>query len=62
MAIILNAVYEQIFLDCSFGFRPNRNCHMALKILDNNMYYNPVRFVIDADIEGFFDHVNKSKL
>lgn len=62
MADILNAIYEPIFLDCSFGFRPNRNCHMALKKLDNSIYSKPVKFVIDADIEGFFDNVNQSKL
>ena len=34
MADILNAIYENIFLDCSYGFRPNRDCHKAIKKLD----------------------------
>lgn len=35
---ILNAIYEHDFLDCSFGFRPNRGCHDALKTLNVYMY------------------------
>jgi len=34
LAEILNAIYEQSFLECSFGFRPNRGCHDALQLLD----------------------------
>ena len=62
MSVILNAIYESIFLDCSFGFRPKRNCHRALKKLDSNINYNWVRFGIDVGIEGFFIRVNQSKL
>ena len=34
MADILNEIYEPIFLECSYGFRPNRDCHQAIKALD----------------------------
>lgn len=34
LAKILNAIYEQDFMECSFGFRPNRGCHDALKLLN----------------------------
>lgn len=34
MADVLNEIYENIFLDCSYGFRPNRDCHQAIKKLD----------------------------
>lgn len=55
---ILNAIYEQDFLDSSFGFRPKRNCHDALKILNHYIDKKHVNFIVDADIKGFFDNVN----
>ena len=53
---ILNAIYENDFLDCSFGFRPNRNCHDALKVLNNYIEKKSVNYVVD--IKGFFDNVD----
>lgn len=58
IAKILNAIYEPIFLDCSFGFRPNRSCHDALKILNVYIEERPTNFVVDVDIKGFFDNVS----
>ena len=58
MARILNAIYEQDFLECSFGFRPNRGCHDALKVLDKILNKKEINYVVDADIKGFFDHVD----
>lgn len=55
---ILNAIYEQDFLNCSFGFRPNRNCHDALKILNHYIENKYVNYIVDADIKGFFDNVD----
>jgi RNA-directed DNA polymerase len=55
---ILNTVYENDFLDCSFGFRPNRNCHDALKILNHYIEKRSVNYVVDVDIKGFFDNVD----
>ncbi|GGM20222.1 group II intron reverse transcriptase/maturase [Paraliobacillus quinghaiensis] len=55
---ILNAIYENDFLDCSFGFRPQRNCHDALKILNVYIERRKTNYVVDADIKGFFDHVS----
>ena len=55
---ILNAIYENDFLDCSFGFRPNRNCHDALKILNYYIEKKYINYVVDADIKGFFDNVD----
>jgi RNA-directed DNA polymerase len=55
---ILNAIYEQDFLDCSFGFRPNRSCHDAIKILDVYLCNRNTNYVVDADVKGFFDHVS----
>ena len=58
IAKILNAMYEPIFLDSSFGFRPKRNCHDALKILNVYLEERYTNFVVDVDIKGFFDNVN----
>lgn len=55
---ILNAIYETDFLGCSFGFRPGRGCHDALKVLNNIIEKRNVNFIVDADIKGFFDHVD----
>ncbi|WP_407269450.1 group II intron reverse transcriptase/maturase [Radiobacillus sp. PE A8.2] len=55
---ILNAIYEQDFLDSSFGFRPNRNCHDALKILNVYIEKRYTNHIVDVDIKGFFDNVN----
>lgn len=55
---ILEAIYEVDFLDFSYGFRPHRSCHQALKQLDQIMMTKPINHIIDADIKGFFDHVD----
>ena len=55
---ILQSIFETEFLDFSYGFRPQRNCHQALDVLDKMIMQNPVNHIIDADIKGFFDNVN----
>jgi RNA-directed DNA polymerase len=55
---ILSAIYEQDFLECSFGFRPKRGCHDALKVLSDMIHFSPINHIIDADIKGFFDNVD----
>lgn len=58
IARILIAIYEADFEDFSYGFRPGRSCHDALDRLDKVIMQNPINHVIDADIKGFFDHVD----
>lgn len=55
---ILTAIYEPGFLESSYGFRKGRGCHDALKALGNQCSGKPVNHIIDADIEGFFEHVD----
>jgi retron-type reverse transcriptase len=55
---ILTAIYEADFLDCSYGFRPGRNCHQALWAVEQTIVKQPVNYVVDADIKGFFDNVS----
>jgi group II intron reverse transcriptase/maturase len=62
IATILEAIYEQDFLECSYGFRPKRNAHQALKQLDNQIVFQPVNHIVEADIKGFFDNVSHDLL
>ena len=55
---ILEAVFEPMFYDEMMGFRPNRNCHMALRKLNFMLEKEFTGYVLDADIKGFFDHLD----
>ena len=55
---IIEAIYEPKLLDCMYGFRPNRGCHQALKVLNRNIERGKVSYVVEADIKGFYDHVD----
>jgi len=57
---ILEMIYEADFLDCSYGFRPSRNCHKALNAVDKAIMTRPINYVIEVDIKGFFDNVSHS--
>ena len=61
MAYVLNEIYETKFLNCSYGFRENRNCHMAIEEINNRIMKNKVNYILDCDIKGFFDNVGISK-
>ena len=52
---IVEAIFEVDFMDVSFGFRPNRSCHDALDVLDKAIMTRVVNYVVDMDIEKFFD-------
>ena len=62
MVDVLEAIYEQDFYDYSYGFRPGKSCHQALKSVSMLINNNPLHHVIDADIKGFFDNVSHEKL
>lgn len=55
---VLNAVYEQDFLGFSYGFRPHRSQHQALDALSVGITRTNVSWIVDADIQSFFDQVN----
>src|SRR5437870_1665377 len=59
---ILNQIYEEDFLGFSYGFRPGRNQHQALDALSYALLRMKVNYVLDADIRGFFDNLDKSWL
>ena len=62
VAMVLEAVYEQDFYDCSYGFRPGRSAHGALRALRGALMEMNGGWVLEADIEGFFDSVDRSQL
>lgn len=55
---ILEAVFEPVFYDEMMGFRPNRGCHRALRKLNVMIEKKYTNYVLDADIKGFFDHLD----
>ncbi len=55
---ILQAIYEADFLNCSYGFRPNRGCHDALRDLNRIIEWGKINYVVDADIRNFFTQVD----
>lgn len=55
---ILEAVFEPHFYEEMMGFRPGRNCHQALRKLNGMIERNKTNYILDADIQGFFDHLD----
>lgn len=60
LRMILEAVYEPIFLDTSHGFRPNRSCHTALMSIKKG--FNGARWFVEGDIKGCFDNIDHNTL
>lgn len=62
MAEILSDVYEPRFLDCSWGFRPNRGAHDVVRYINQTVMTRKVNYILDADIKGFFDNLDQKWL
>lgn len=62
IAMLLEPIHEQDFLDVSFGFRPGRSTKDALEALRKTIDGRPIRVVFEADIKGFFDNLDHSWL
>ena len=60
LRMILESIYEPVFLDSSHGFRPKRDCHTALKAVQYQL--NGARWFIEGDIKGCFDNIDHSVL
>jgi group II intron reverse transcriptase/maturase len=58
VAKILSAIYEQDFLDVSYGFREGLSGHDALKALELSIMRSGINYLVDVDIKGYFDHVD----
>jgi len=62
MVRVLEQIYEQDFIADSYGFRPGRGCHDALRALSDTVESGRTEWIVEADIKGFFDHVNHDHL
>jgi RNA-directed DNA polymerase len=62
VAMVLEAVYEQDFLPCSYGFRPGRSAHQAIEALRNGIMDKRLWWVIDVDIRKYFDTIPHRQL
>lgn len=62
ICMILEPIYEQDFLSCSYGFRPKRSAHDCIRDIDKTLYQWGGGYVIDADIQGYFNSIDKSQL
>ncbi len=59
---ILNAIYEQDFLDCSYGFRPGRGQHQALDEVGRVICTRPTGWVLEIDVTAYFDSIVREQL
>lgn len=59
---LLSAIYEQDFLDCSYGFRPGRGQHDALDEIGKVICRRPISYVLEADISKYFDSIVREQL
>lgn len=59
---VLEAVYEQDFRECSYGFRRRRGAHDALRAVDRMVMRSEVTWIYEADIQSFFDSLNRKEL
>ncbi len=57
-ALLLTAIYEQDFLDMSYGYRPERDAKQAVSELTFQLQYGVYGYVVEADIKGFFDNID----
>ena len=61
-AKLMTAIYEQDFLDSSYGYRPERGAGDAVKDLTFDLQYGSYGYLVEADVQGFFDHLDHDKL
>ncbi len=56
-AAILSAIYEADFLDCSYGYRPQRDALQAVRGLTDALHRGQFEFIVEADIKGYYEHI-----
>jgi group II intron reverse transcriptase/maturase len=62
VTMVLEDIYEQDFLPCSYGFRPGRSAHQALRTLQNALWAKRLYWVLEIDIRKYFDSISHSHL
>ena len=61
-AKLLGAMYEQVFLPCSYGYRPHRSAQEAAAVLSTELQFGNYSYVVEADIKGYFDTIDHAWL
>lgn len=59
---VLGAIYEQDFMDCSYGFRPGRSAHDAVRALTEAVDSGEANFVLEIDLASYFDSIDRTML
>ncbi|HEX8784289.1 MAG TPA: reverse transcriptase domain-containing protein [Steroidobacteraceae bacterium] len=62
VTMVLEDIYEQDFLPCSYGFRPGRSAHQALRTVQNVLWAKRLYWVLEIDIRKYFDSISHSHL
>lgn len=62
VSTILSKIYEPLFLSCSYGYRPGKSCHAALKALNKATYQNPNGAIVEIDIRKYFNTIPHGKV
>jgi len=62
IVMLLEPIYEQDFLDCSFGYRPGRNAHQALQVLRSGIMARRGYWVVEVDVRKYFDSIPRTQL
>jgi RNA-directed DNA polymerase len=62
VVMVLEPIYEQDFLDCSYGFRPGRSAHQALQAWQHQLMRHGGGWVVELDVQRFFDTLDKAQL
>jgi RNA-directed DNA polymerase len=62
LKLILETLYEPLMKEGSHGFRPNRSCHTAIKQLNNVVMFKKTQYIVEVDIEKFFDTVQHDRM
>jgi retron-type reverse transcriptase len=57
-AKLLSSIFEPDFVDTSYGYRPNRSAKEAIEDLKFNLQFGKYGYIVEADIKGFFDHID----
>lgn len=58
MQRVLESIYEPLFLECSYGFRPGRGCHTAIEALHKHLFFNNIQTVLDIDLKNYFGSID----
>ena len=62
IVMLIEPIYEQDFLDCSFGYRPNRSAHQALQVLRSGIMEKRGYWVVEVDVRKYFDSIPRTQL